>query len=476
MLIRARFWHSRQTVLLAPAGPPLRLEPIVKDRIFVGYSELAGALEVVSQNPWTARFEFQLIEGYKSGEVPSVRYARRARCTGCHQGEAPIFSDVPWSETTINEETSRRIHSRAELSEGRYLGFIATFDGTGENEGDSRGGRFAPLNTRRIDASVERATRLYPMRQMAWREACRLLGDHGAARCRRIIAEGLVAKTCGRTQAEAAVALGALAPQLADALRRNRPEGYAVATPKLSDFDPNSSEGGEATASGVDPARPRGSMTWSVAETVEALTGEDSLESELGIGTDGEGGIAQLICGKSDEERRLAFDAIEADSQADDYDSALGPTFNRDLILSRLADRLLGERLETILDDLGRGRPTLQEADALEFLENASDALQAFANYCGSCHASRDSFLAGDSVSDVTRNLCFPRTQPGTLSPTTEAVRAWRAEILDRLAWTAGIEPSARSMPPSGSTERQALADHLDLAQQMRTFLREMCD
>ena len=72
------------------------------DRLFLGYQEKAGILEVLSYNEDAGRFEFQLIHDYREG-VDSVRvHAPRSVCTRCHQNHAPIFPRQLWDETNAN--------------------------------------------------------------------------------------------------------------------------------------------------------------------------------------------------------------------------------------------------------------------------------------------------------------------------------------------------------------------------------------
>lgn len=71
----------------------------MRGRLFLGFVENASEIEVLSYNEVAGRFEFQLVQNYCEGCVPRIVYARRAICTTCHQGAAPIFSQRPWNET-----------------------------------------------------------------------------------------------------------------------------------------------------------------------------------------------------------------------------------------------------------------------------------------------------------------------------------------------------------------------------------------
>ncbi len=74
----------------------------VKDRLFMGYQEKAGVIEVISYNEAAGRFEFQLVNNYRAGATPNVQYGKRAICTTCHQNHAPIFPRPLWDETNSN--------------------------------------------------------------------------------------------------------------------------------------------------------------------------------------------------------------------------------------------------------------------------------------------------------------------------------------------------------------------------------------
>ncbi len=79
----------------------------VRDRLFMGYQEKAGVIEVISYNEAAGRFEFQLVNNYREGAMAGVQYGKRAICTTCHQNHAPIFSRPLWDETNSNSRISR---------------------------------------------------------------------------------------------------------------------------------------------------------------------------------------------------------------------------------------------------------------------------------------------------------------------------------------------------------------------------------
>ncbi len=80
-----------------------------RGQLFMGFTEAANEIEVISYNELAGRFEFQLVQNYCRGCAPRIVYARRAICQTCHQGGSPIFSVRPWQETNGQVEISNRI-------------------------------------------------------------------------------------------------------------------------------------------------------------------------------------------------------------------------------------------------------------------------------------------------------------------------------------------------------------------------------
>src|SRR5205823_2713151 len=85
---------------------------LLKDRLFLGYQEKAGIIEIISYNEAAGRFEFQVVTDYRPGGAPTVRYANRAICTVCHQNHSPIFSRPLWDETNANPAIAEALQSQ----------------------------------------------------------------------------------------------------------------------------------------------------------------------------------------------------------------------------------------------------------------------------------------------------------------------------------------------------------------------------
>ena len=84
----------------------------LKDRLFLGYQEKAGIIEVISYNEAAGRFEFQVVKDYRPGGNPVVVYANRMLCTVCHQNQGPIFARPLWDETNANPKIASLLEAQ----------------------------------------------------------------------------------------------------------------------------------------------------------------------------------------------------------------------------------------------------------------------------------------------------------------------------------------------------------------------------
>lgn len=99
------FFEYPRVVVAVDTEPALEAHDagmLLKDRLFLGYQEKAGIIEVISYNEEAGRFEFQVVTDYRAGGTPQILYARRDNCVPCHQNQAPIFSRPLWDETNAN--------------------------------------------------------------------------------------------------------------------------------------------------------------------------------------------------------------------------------------------------------------------------------------------------------------------------------------------------------------------------------------
>jgi hypothetical protein len=136
---------------------------LLKDRLYLGYQEATGLIEVISYNEAAGRFEFQLVHDYRAGGTPRVTYARREVCAACHQNLAPIFSRATWQETNANPAIAETLTS----TRGSFAG------------ADIHAGIDIPGA---IDAATDRAN-LLGVWQRLWRDGCGA-NDVAGRRCR----------------------------------------------------------------------------------------------------------------------------------------------------------------------------------------------------------------------------------------------------------------------------------------------------
>ena len=192
--------------------------PFIKDRIFIGYQEMAEAMEVISYNEEAGRFEFQVVSNYAPDRQAEVEYVERAQCTGCHQNAGPIFSRPPWSETDNNPEIFRQL---SEVLSDASLG-VPVFRGS-----EAAG----------VDSSTNRAN-LIPLFQEFWRGACESDLRSESVRCRAGLLETVLRyRLQERNRALPASAL--VTEHLIPVLNRNIREQWSNGISVLSSDVPN---------------------------------------------------------------------------------------------------------------------------------------------------------------------------------------------------------------------------------------------
>lgn len=123
---QADYAHPRilMTADFQAPGSPTSLGLAPRGQLFLGFTEQANEIEVISYNEAAGRFEFQLVQDYTANGARKLVYAKRAVCESCHQGGTPIFSVRPWNETNGQPETAAKI---TEAQGGKpYLGLPAS--------------------------------------------------------------------------------------------------------------------------------------------------------------------------------------------------------------------------------------------------------------------------------------------------------------------------------------------------------------
>ncbi|MGH8631410.1 MAG: hypothetical protein ACREU7_11700, partial [Burkholderiales bacterium] len=246
------------TVVGEPAAAKGSAGMQLKDRLYLGYHEKAGVLEVISYNEAAGRFEFQVVKDYRAGARPRLLYANRRMCLTCHQNQAPIFSRPPWDETNANPALQQLF--RAQKRD--YYGVAVNL---GVDTPDA------------IDQATDRANLLQSVQRL-WREGCEAPSrPEASVRCRaEAFAAALKYRMTGDRQIdrEAAGYREAFLPLLTESWRMRWPAGIAVPSPDLPNRDPfaaltesqRASPGpallrkAAAIAHDVDPLAPRESV------------------------------------------------------------------------------------------------------------------------------------------------------------------------------------------------------------------------
>lgn len=211
---RPDFFRYPRIVLAVDGQAETRLP--TADRLFIGYQEKAGQIEIISYNEESGRFEFQVVTNYAEGKTPVVHHAPRALCTSCHQNASAVFPRRPWAETNSN----RRVAERIGAFHQRYHGIAV--DSTSSGAG-------------RIDGATDRAN-LFPVYQLIWREGCRLPDDRaGSLRCRAGAFKAMLRYRLGIWASDRPEEDEAYVRTIVDNWRKRWPEGLAIPDADLSD-------------------------------------------------------------------------------------------------------------------------------------------------------------------------------------------------------------------------------------------------
>ncbi|HYL05647.1 MAG TPA: hypothetical protein VE075_06385 [Thermoanaerobaculia bacterium] len=194
---------------------------LLEDRLFLGYQEKAGVLEVISYNDEAGRFEFQVVRDYRPGGEPSVAYAQRALCASCHQNAAAIFSRQLWDETNANP----RIAAELRRSGRELYGFPLA------------PGVDVPYA---FQAAADRAN-LFAVYQRLWRDGCGAGDGKEQAACRAglFVAVLQEALTAGRRfDAGSPAFRRRFAEPFTARWQELWPRGLAIPDPDLPNRDP----------------------------------------------------------------------------------------------------------------------------------------------------------------------------------------------------------------------------------------------
>lgn len=429
-------------VVAAVVGEPTKSDALrLKDRLFLGYHEKAGVLEVISYNPAAGRYEFQVVKDYRAGGKPRVFYARRAVCTACHQNEAPIFSRPSWDETNANP----RISARLAQSDAQRYGVTV------------RRGVDQP---NAIDDAVQRANRL-AFAQRLWREGCGAAAD--PLHCRARVFAATLDFRRGKFLAD-----NAAGAAFGTALHARWGKVIALPDPNIPNRDPF---GGEPIDPALDPDAAALRRAAEIVPAFDPLSARPPLERwqtrdpqtvlrwiRLLADSIAPADLQSLHRkGIDDASLDRVLQALESDARASAENIFDPRAFDADALMHALLRRLGVRRPPPRLEALHLQPAIDGESGAAG---SVSSGLQAFYRYCALCHDTREAappgFLHGDSAA-VERNLvrCAPRI-------------LYRLDMWQR-------EPAARRktpMPPSSA----GAPPPPETLQQMRDFISALLD
>lgn len=215
---------------------------LLRDRLYVGYQERAGIIEVISYNEAAGRFEFQQVKNYRVGGQPQVVQSRRTICVACHQNHAPIFPRQVWDETNANPVLAAKLS----VERSAYFG-VAT--------------RGSVDIANALDDATDRSNRL-SLIQRLWRAGCGHDADSARCRSTAFLAAVQFALTDRRAYDDSAAFRVSVVEPLQRNARRQWPAGLAVTNPDLPNRDPlaaMSAQGLQAVhvPAQLDPLLPR---------------------------------------------------------------------------------------------------------------------------------------------------------------------------------------------------------------------------
>jgi mono/diheme cytochrome c family protein len=217
-------------VVSAVTGDGSRL----RDRVYIGYQERSGLLEVISYNEAAGRFEFQIVKNYREGVQPQVFQARRDVCIACHQNHAPIFPRQVWDETNANPAVI-----------GRMLEYHRVYQSVAV--------RGSADISNAIDDATDRANRI-ALTNTLWRDGCGA-GEAGVeCRASALIAAAQFVLTHERAYDHGARFQTQVAATLQRSAQRLWASGLAVPSPDIPNRDPLAREASGLALSHVPAA------------------------------------------------------------------------------------------------------------------------------------------------------------------------------------------------------------------------------
>ncbi len=395
---------------LGPSGLHL------KNRLFIGYHEKTGVLEIISYNEAAGRFEFQIVSNYLAGGTPTVRYANRALCTACHQNQSPIFSRPMWDETNVNPKIAALIaHQRRQ-----HYGFPVR-QGVGVLQA--------------FDDATDRANDI-ALAQLLWREGCEQADrPEQSIRCRAELIEWMLryAMSKGSVQDWQTGDTRVEPPSFLATWRARWPRGLSIPNPDipnrnpfryvavsefpgLSEVEATALEGREPRSvfrGPHEPTLPREPLeVWTTPDTPQTL--ERVLAIFMQFFTKRDLNRLERVVHQQPERLTHVLSAVARETLMSRTDVFANQPFRRVTLLTAL-DQQLGAPVvaRCCLDDRGMPPPiddvvASHHSASMEQEAPPIGALKTFHEYCGACHHGTDgfppNFLHG-SVTEVQANL-----------------------------------------------------------------------
>lgn len=478
-------FFARPRIVAALAGEP---DPARKlgDRLYLGFVEGTGLIEVISYNAAAGRFEFQLVRDYLPGKTPQLAYARRAICIACHQNQAPIFSRPLWQESSANPAIS------ALLGPAR-----PAFHGVRPDRGVD-----VP---RAIDNASDRANQL-ALWQRLWREVCAAHAAHprppsapserdAGARdaavqtCRSALLAASLWHRMERGRGYPAQLRAALRPTFAATAAQRWPNGLALPNADIPNRDPLRDLPLHGQTPGTDAQTP-GTPLAHIPAVFEPLQLREASAvwhhlDDAAIDATVAGLGAQVP--QTDIERLRAAPLLRdtAHTGIDPLADAIGRLADTDPAFARAltddaafqAERLMPALLARLAGEATPSAQAPAPASVATAPAPVSGAGGLLAHYCGNCHDHPEdkppNFLAGTEAIVATQlDACAPRIRhrigqwrvptaqrDKTPMPPPQALhalgldpRTWpeSAEYAALHAYAQGLGPTARTHDLSG--------------------------
>lgn len=370
----------------------------LKDRLFIGYHEKTGVLEVVSYNEAAGRFEFQIVSDYRAGGTPTVRYANRALCMACHQNQSPIFARPMWDETNVNPKIAALLAHQHR----QYYGFSIQ-QGTGTLQA--------------FDEATDRANDI-SLAQLLWREGCEQTHHpEQAMTCRAELLTWVLQYGLSKRAIPDWRTTDEKSPSFLATWRTRWPQGLAIPNPDipnrnpfryvavsefpgLSEVQATALEGREPRSvfrGPYEPTQPREPLEiWSIPDTPQTL--ERVLATFVQFFTKTDLNRLEQLIHRQPNRLQQAVNALALNTVLGRTDVFANQPFRRVTVLAALDQHLGAPRVaRCCLDDRGLPPPVDDEAASHHATHESHETAwssehKTFHQYCGTCHHGAENF------------------------------------------------------------------------------------